>query len=279
MKLSCLPVSLYPDLTAGALTPADWVRCAARVGLDGGDLSVLHLTRQPAALADLRRIADGEGIRLVILATYADFTHPDPAHRARQRDEIRGWIDAAVALGMGYVRVTAGQSRPGVAVEAGLQWAAEGLAAAAAHGDAANVTILFENHVRGAAWTQNDFTQPAARFLDVVNRTRQTSLKVLFDTANAQALHDDPHMVLRQVIDRLGAVHLSDIKQRGTFEPTMLGTGVTPLDALCREIVASGFDGWVSIEEASRTGPAGIAQAVGYADRLWQRCGGKSRRV
>jgi sugar phosphate isomerase/epimerase len=111
----------------------------------------------------------------------------------------------------------------------------------------------------------------------VLTRIRHTSVKVLFDTANSQGLDDDPHAVLDRAIDQLGAVHLSDIRQRGTFEPTMLGTGVTPLEALCRKIIASGFDGWVSIEEASRTGTAGIAQAVDYADRLWQRCGGAAR--
>jgi sugar phosphate isomerase/epimerase len=277
MKLSCLPVSLYPDLTAGTMTVADWIRCAARLGLDGADLSVLHVSRRPSDLADLRRLAEAEGIRLAMLVTYADFTHPDSAFRMRQRDDLRGWIDAAAALGVGYVRVTAGQSRPEVPEAMGLEWAAEGLTAAAADGDAAGVTILFENHVRGAAWTHNDFTQPASRFLDVLQRTRHTSLKVLFDTANPQALGDDPRFVLGRAIDRLGAVHLSDIKQCGTFEPTLLGTGVTPLDELCKTIVAAGFDGWVSIEEASRTGTEGLAHAVSYADRLWARNGGGRR--
>jgi sugar phosphate isomerase/epimerase len=42
-------------------------------------------------------------------------------------------------------------------------------------------------------------------------------------------------------------------------------------------MVGRGFDGWLSIEEASRTGEEGFRQAVAYADAAWVRAGGRSR--
>lgn len=278
MKLSCLPVSLYPDLASGRLTLAGWFRLAAELGFDGADLSVAHIAdRTPAYLEGLRRQAGEAGVQLLMLATYTDFTHPDAAERARQVDDLRAWIEAANHLGMRFIRVTAGQAHPGVSEAGGLSWAAEGLVACLGDAAAAGVELLYENHVRGAVWSQNDFTQPVSRFLEVVRRTDGTSLKILFDTANALALNDDPLELLPQVLDRVGAVHLSDIRRAGAFEPTIIGTGATPIPQLFQLLVQHGFDGWVSIEEGSRIGEQSFRQAVAYADQAWVAAGGHPR--
>jgi sugar phosphate isomerase/epimerase len=269
MKLSCLPVSLYPDLTARRLTPAGWFRLAAALGLDGADLSVAHVPdRSGAALDTLRRDAEAAGVTIAMLATYTDFTHPDAAERARQQEDLRAWIAAAQRLGVPQLRVTAGQAHPGVAEADGLAWAADGLTARLDEARAAGVKLLYENHVRGAFWSHNDFTQPADRFLDVVRRTGASDLGILFDTANPLALNDDPHTLLAAVLPRVGAVHISDIRRAGAFEPTVIGTGVAPLATLVQTLAAAGFDGWYSIEEASRTGEEGLRRAVAFVRGL-----------
>jgi sugar phosphate isomerase/epimerase len=278
MNLSCLPVSLYPDLAAGRLTPGGWFRQAHELGLDGADLSVAHVTsRAPTHLDELRREAEAAGVRIVMLATYSDFTLPGAAERARQVDDVRAWIEAAARLGVAFLRLTAGQAHPGVAHQAGLAWAAEGLTACLEAAAAAGVRLLYENHVRGAVWSYNDFTQPAERFLELVRRTAGSELGILFDTANCLALGDDPLAVLQQVRERVGAVHLSDIRRAGAFEPTVIGTGVAPIVQLLQFLVQGGFDGWISIEEASRSGEAGFRQAVAFADRAWIEAGGRPR--
>ena len=43
MKLSCLPVSLFPEIISGRMSVAEWAKLATEVGLDGLDLSVLFL--------------------------------------------------------------------------------------------------------------------------------------------------------------------------------------------------------------------------------------------
>jgi sugar phosphate isomerase/epimerase len=278
MKLSCLPVSLYPDLRAGRLALSEWFRMAADLGLDGADLSVAHVaSRAPEVLGQLRQDACDAGIELSMLVTYSDFTHPDPAYRRGQVDEVRHWIDAAARLRVRFLRLTAGQAHAGVSEADGLQWATDGLTACLDVAQAAGVRLLYENHTKGSIWDYNDFTQPADRFLEVVRRTASTELGILFDTANCLALNDDPPAVLDAVIDRVGAVHLSDIRQCGTFEPTTIGTGVAPLRALLRQLVASGYDGWINIEEASRTGVEGFRKAVAFVDAVWVEVGGRGR--
>jgi sugar phosphate isomerase/epimerase len=274
MKLSCLPVSLYTDLSAGRLTLADWFNLAGQLGLDGADMSVAHLaSRKPADLAQLRAQAEAAGVRIVMLVTYSDFTQPDLAQRRRQLDELKANIEAAAHLGASFLRVTAGQAHPGVDRADGIHWAVEGLTAALNVAAETGITLTYENHTIGYGWTHYDFSQPADIFLEIVTRTAGTPLKILFDTANNLASGDDPLAVLEQVKERIAMLHINDIRRAGQFEPVVVGTGVVPLLEIFQIIRAAGFDGWISIEEASRTGEAGFQQAVPYVKQLWQQAG------
>jgi sugar phosphate isomerase/epimerase len=260
------------------MTLADWFRTAARLGLDGADVSVAHVaSRRPLDLDRLRQQASDAAVDLPMLVTYSDFTHPDPEYRSKQIDDLRAWIEAAARLRVRFLRVTAGQAHPGVSERDGLAWAVDGLTACLEEARTAGIRLLYENHTRGSIWKWNDFTHPAARFLEVVARTRGTGLEVLFDTANNLVLGDDPSVILEAVLDRLGAVHLSDIARPGAFGPTAIGTGVAPLRSLLGRIRSAGFDGWISVEEASRTGEEGFRRAVAYADRAWIEVGGAPR--
>jgi sugar phosphate isomerase/epimerase len=278
MRLSCLPVSLYANSAPSSAHPGEWFQLAASLGLDGADLSVVQLPdRSSTALDAVRQEAEDRGLPIVMLATYSDFTHPTAAERSRQREEIRRWIDAAERLAARFLRLTAGQAHPGVDEATGIGWAADGLTAGLDHAAKAGVRLLYENHVRGVVWSWNDFTQPAARFLEVVRRTAGSGLEILFDTANCSALGDDTMSVLSEVRDRVGAIHVSDIRQRGTFEPTRIGTGVAPIREVLERMVMQGFDGWMSIEEASRTGNQAFGDAILFTDSVWTEAGGRVR--
>jgi sugar phosphate isomerase/epimerase len=280
MKLSCLPVSLYPELSAGTRTLQDWFRLAAELGLDGADVSVVHLAETGAAyLRGVRSQATDLGIEIAMLVTYADFTHPDAAERARQVDELRRFIATAESLGASFIRVTAGQAHPGLERAAGIEWAVAGLTACLDDAAAAGVTLCYENHTKGYAWTYNDFSQPSDIFLEIVARTSGSGLKLLFDTANTLATGDDPLRVLAQVKDRVAMVHTNDIARVGYFEPVVLGSGVAPIVPIFQMLHENGFDGWISVEEAGKLGEAGFRRAIPYADQAWVAAGGQPRRA
>jgi sugar phosphate isomerase/epimerase len=280
MQLSCLPVSLYAELTAGRRSLGEWFDFAAALGLDGADVSTLHLgSRRSREVAAVRRRAMDAGVRIAIVAAYSDFVCSAAADRARAQEDLRRWIDTAAELGAAAIRVTAGEMRDGVEERDALAWIADGLIDAAAFAQASGVRALFENHVRGAAWQRNDFTQPAGRFLQVVRRTRGSRVEILFDTANNLALDEDPAAILDAVADRIGAVHVSDIRQRGTFEPTVIGTGVSPIAGLLSRLVQLGFDGWISVEEASGAGERAFREAVAFTEAAWRGAGGAPRRA
>jgi len=268
MRMSCLPVSLYADLSAGRRTLADWFRFAAELGLDGADISVAHLPgRDAASLAPIRHQAEDAGVAIPMMVTYTDFTHPDPAIRSHQSDELRSCIEAATHLGVGYLRVTAGQKHPGVERETGIAWACAGLTACLQEASAAGVTLCYENHTIGYGWTEYDFSLPSNIFLEIVRRTQGSGLQLLFDTANNLVNGEEPVPVLEQVIDRVAA----DMARKGVFEPTVVGTGVSPLTDLFRRLHQHGFDGWLSVEEGSKTGEEGFRQAIPLVRKLWEK--------
>ena len=279
MKLSCLPVSLYPELSAGTRSLADWFRFAAELGLDGADVSVVHLASTDAAyLKTLRGQAEDQGIQIAMLVTYADFTHPEAQERARQVEELHRFIEVAAQLGAPFIRVTAGQAHPGLDRAAATEWAVTGLTACLDDAASKGVTLCYENHTKGYAWTYNDFSQPSDIFLEIVARTEGTGLRLLFDTANTLATSDDPLRVLAQVKDRVSMIHTNDIARSGFFEPVLLGAGMSPIVEIYRMVRENGFDGWISVEEASKTGEDGFRKAIPYADQAWVAAGGAPRK-
>ncbi len=278
MKLSCLPVSLYGDFVSGHRSLPDWFRLAADLGLDGADVSVAHFDWNDRAELDfLRAVAQQAGVRIAMVVTYSDFTLPDPEARRREQSVVHAQIEAAARLEAPYVRLTAGQSWPGVVRAEGMAWAAEGLVQAAGHAKRLGVTALYENHTRGSVWRWNDFSQPADRFLELVAATEGSDLEVLFDTANNLALWDSPESVLARVQSRVAAVHLADIARPGSFKPVVPGTGASPHASLLKILRAEGFDGWISVEEASGNGLDGLAAGFRHADAVWQSIGGVPR--
>ncbi len=278
MKLSCLPVSLYPELSAGTRSLADWFRFAAKLGLDGADVSVVHLaSTETDYLQMLRGQATDVGVQIAMLVTYADFTHPDAVQRKHQVDELRRYIDVAAALRTPYIRVTAGQAHPGLDRTAAIEWAISGLTACLDDAAKKGVVLCYENHTKGYAWTYNDFSQPSDIFLEIVARTQDTGLRLLFDTANTLATGDDPLRVLAQVKDRVSMIHTNDIARLNHFEPVLLGTGVSPIVAIYQMLYETGFDGWISVEEASKTGEQGFQKAIPFADQAWVEAGGTPR--
>ena len=82
------------------MTLGDWFDLAARIGLDGADISVVHLdSLAPGYLRDVRSQADDRGLRIPMLVTYSDFTHPIAEERTRQRQALVRHIEAAQELG------------------------------------------------------------------------------------------------------------------------------------------------------------------------------------
>ncbi len=236
MKLSCLPVSFFPDIVAGRMKLSEWAKIGVELGLDAIDVSLLFYPDwSPQAVAQKRREVEDQGISLAMITTYPDFTHPDAAQRAQELDRARQTVDLAAALGAKFLRATAGQSHPQTGREQGVAWAVEGLSALVASARGSGVTVLFENHGKPGVWQYTDFSSDPEMFLAIYRGTADAGLGINFDTGNAAAYAADPVALLSQVVDRVVTIHAADaMVVNGEFRPMVIGSGPTPFAPLFR---------------------------------------------
>jgi len=271
MKLSCLPVSFFTDIIAGRMSVGAWARMGAEVGLDAIDLSILFVPdRSPAGVAALRREIEAQGVRVAMVTSYPDFTHPDARQRELELALEREVMTVAAGLGAELVRVTAGQAHPETGITDGIAWAADGLRRLVESMRTFGVTPVYEHHAKPGAWTYTDFSQPPDIFTEIVRRTADVGLGINFDTGNAATFAADPLALLDEVIDRVVSIHASDSAVRGELRHVLLGNGVTPYPALFQRLARAGWDGWICMEEASFQGRAGVEAAASFIRRIWQ---------
>jgi sugar phosphate isomerase/epimerase len=274
MKLSCLPVSFFADILAGRMSVAEWARLGAELGLEAIDLSILFVPdRSAQAVAALRQEIAAAGMRVAMVTSYPDFTHPDPAQRRRELQLAQEVAQVAAGLGAELLRVTAGQAHPQTGRAEGIAWASEGLASLVEATRGLGVRLVYENHAKPGAWEYTDFSQPPEIFLEIAHNTAGAGLGINFDTGNAAAFAPDPLALLEAVLERVVSVHASDTARRGQLQHTLLGSGVTPFAALFGCLRRAGWDGWICMEEASNQGRAGVAAAADFVRRCWETAG------
>jgi sugar phosphate isomerase/epimerase len=271
MQLSCLPVSFFSDIIEGRMSVGEWARMGASVGLDAVDLSILFVPdRSAPAVAAVRREVEDAGMRVAMVSSYPDFTHPDPAQRQNELVMEQEVFAVAAGLGAEMVRVTDGQAHPETSRGEGIEWAVEGLSRLVESVRHTDVTPVFENHAKPGAWEYTDFSQSPDVFLEIVAGTAAVGLGINFDTGNAAAFADDPVQLLDQVIDRVISIHAADTETKGELRHVLLGTGVAPFPAVFNHLIQSGWDGWICMEEASYQGREGLEAATRFVRQTWQ---------
>ncbi|NCB31105.1 MAG: sugar phosphate isomerase/epimerase [Clostridia bacterium] len=270
--MSCLPVSLFSMIIQKKIPLEIWAAEAKEMGLDGFDISMMFLDNHtPVYLRTLQEKLEKVGLPIVMACTYPDFVHPAPLQRDRELAYLKRDIAVCSELGVKYLRVLAGQNHPGLTREEGIHRAVEGLSAASVAADKYGVQLVYEDHAKPGAWDYIDFSFPPEIFLEIVDRLRNTSVGVNFDTGNISSAGWQTIPVLEAIVDRIKTIHVSDTSTFGKFDPIMIGTGVTPNREIFRFLKKHGFDGWLCIEEASNTGLDGIRKAVAVTRDLWEK--------
>lgn len=269
-KLSCLPVSVYPEFAGGKTSIPDWGDIAGNIGLDAIDLSVL-MTRPldahalGAAASELKE----RGMPVDTVVTYTDFTHPDAACREREFDRFKADIEAAVLFGAAYLRITAGQAHPATGRRKGLELTIAYFNRAAEFAGKSGVKLLFENHSKPGVWQYYDFAGTPEVYFDIAGRLAGTKIDLLFDTANACFYKQPPLQMIERIFARVRRIHVADIITGKHLKPAPIGRGIVPLSGIFKFLKQAGFSGALSIEEASFNGFDGIKKAVVTTRDLW----------
>lgn len=272
MKVSCLPVSFFPDLSSGKMSIKEWACMAADIGLDAIDLSIMLVKNHtPVYLKQIRHDIETAGMSVTMMSAYPDFSHPDPLQREREVEYLRHDIAVSSYLGAKYLRITAGQAHPETPIDQGIQWVLDSFRRVASVSEDFKVQLLYENHSKPGAWEYPDFSQPTDRFLRIAEGLRDTGIGINFDTANPQIYGDDPLPTLQAILDNIVTIHVADTAEQGRLVPvpTIIGEGLVPFQEIFRLLKGNHFAGWLCIEEASNTGKEGIRKATNFVRKTW----------
>ncbi|MCL6546239.1 MAG: sugar phosphate isomerase/epimerase [Bryobacteraceae bacterium] len=265
MKLSCIPVTYFDAISSGRMPVERWFDFAAELGLDGVECGPLLLEPLgPVSAAQFRKLAEARRLEVSNYTGYSDFTHPDAAVRARELEHVRANIRLALELGAPSLRVLTGQQRPEVSRRDGVNWVVDSIRRAADEAARAGLRLNLENHTKAFTWTQFDFAIRGEVFLEILDRLKDAPVGVQFDIANPLVAGEDPLALFEKVRERIGYVHVNDVARPGVFEFVPAGSGVAPLRQVLAELRRQGYQGWVGVEEASRTGEEGFRKAVGF---------------
>ena len=274
IKMSCLPVSLFPMLADGSLTLKEMAIKMKALGFDAMDVSFFHLKEHlPNNIKKIKQDLEEAGLPIYMCCGYPDFTHPDELQRKREMDYLRSDIAMCSELGIPTIRVLAGQNHPETKREDGIRWAVENLTEAAEYGRQYGVTLLFEDHGKPTAWDCVDFTFVPENFLAIAKQLHENNsgVKINFDTGNIMAYGDDPLRVLKEVIGDVQTIHVFDMAKKGEVSPCLVGTGAVNFEEIFAYLKSVNWDGWLCIEELSRTGWDGVEKAGRYVRETWNK--------
>jgi len=294
MKIAAFPKCYEYDIGLHhTMSVFDWVEMA-RGGLEVEGLEIYDRFLTSLDRAYLEQVAEAvhaAGFAIPMFLCSPDFTHPDGDERRKAVDYETRMIETARLLGgPGTVcRILSGQQRPGVSREQGIEWVVEAIGQLIPVARSAGVVLGLENHYKDGQWSSVEFALKMDVFLEIVTAIEEREwFGVQYDPSNAVVAGDDPLALLAAVQGRVVSMHASDryfpedvtpeqIEQaRATtgYAPYLkhgvVGRGLNDYETIFRMLAASGFDGWISIEDGLN-GLADMQASVDYLRGLRRR--------
>ena len=279
-RISVFPKCWFDEFVRGERDYVQWIRDAARLGGDG----IEHydgFMHGEAEIAAAIRACEETGQAASMLCFSPDFTHPDPAERARQVERQRAAIDLTVRFGARHCRTLSGQRRPGVSREDGIAWSVDAIRRSLEYAEKHGVVLCMENHYKDSTWRYPEFAQAEDVYLEIIERIDSRHFGVQYDPSNAIVGGYDPIAFLDKVLPRLVTMHASDrsLAKGATLDDlkeadgslgysTKLrhgetGKGLIDYDAIFTRLASVRFAGWISVEDGMN-GLDEIARSVEF---------------
>jgi L-ribulose-5-phosphate 3-epimerase len=280
MKYSMMTCSLVRAFPRGG--PIDMKAVfdfTAELGLDALDQNGLY----GYAPADLKRMADDRGIRIICYTEAAHFACPSGTYgtpeapglpnvdRTRALDKFKSILDTAFALGAPMIMTPV----PGRAIAASVsreeneraradsrRWAIECFAAVAPLARAAGVTMTTEHFAApNSPFILSDELEEAVRAVP--------DLRITLDNGNVYTGGEDPIHAFERHKDRIAFIHFKDweIPERReegwftgldgrSYRPALIGQGVLDYPSMLKALRAAKYAGYINLEyEDSRVPP------------------------
>jgi len=300
-KISLAEWSLNKTLGAGKMTNLDFPRVAKDLGIDCiefVDQFFSGKARDKSYLAELKKRADGEGVKmgLIMIDTTGDLGAADKSARDGNVEKTFAWIDAAAYLGCATLRINARGAGSPEELRARMVETGTRLADYAAK---SKINVAIENHGGNSsdpqwlATTIKEINRPNfgalpdfGNFPAEVNRydavealmpfAKAVSAKAMKFTDNGQVAETDFYRIMRIVRDGGYTGYVGIESSVGSQEAEM--DGIKKTRDLLKEIReeqkrrkplfnGENLDGWTKIEGGEWTVEDGVL--IGRNGRNW----------
>ncbi|MFW6039990.1 MAG: sugar phosphate isomerase/epimerase family protein [Gemmatimonadota bacterium] len=240
-RISLAQWSLHRTLRAGELDPLDFpVFVRERFDLDAVEYVNTFFAdraRDHMYLSELRRRADGTGVRSLLIMVDGEgrLGDPDPDARARAVERHHPWVDAAARLDCHSIRVNAA-SEGGREEAAAL--AADGLARLTDYAAVVGLNVIVENH--------GGLSSNGAWLAGVIRRVDHPRCGTLPDFGNFTLADGSRYDAYRGVAELMPFARAVSAKSYD-FDAEGNETSIDYL-RMMRIVVDAGYDGYVGIE-------------------------------
>jgi sugar phosphate isomerase/epimerase len=266
MGFSCLPVSLYKQFYAGRLSIPQWSVLGQELGLNAIDINALFM--DDMSLGNVEAVRKELMLPVLMVSAYSDFTTTDHTQRNQQLETALDNIRKSQAIGAAYIRLTAGPAYPDCKVHRTIDNVYRCFEVCVAEAQRCGIMVLLENHSQPASWAYPDFNFHPTRVLRLWEKLQSLPIGVNFDVANAYALGNWQE-ILQVMSGRIETVHINDLACVDPLSFCIVGEGVVCIETMLRAIYATGFSGWMSVEEAGNQGLEGMAKAIANFRKLY----------
>lgn len=159
------------------MTYEDLVRLAVELDVDGLDMTVYWFPNtSDNFLLPLRRAAYRMGVEIYSICIRTDMCRPAGAEREKEITEAKRWVDVALKLGAGHIRVFGGDVPKGATEDQAAAWCAETLKTTAEYAGARGIILGIENH--------GGITERAERIIQILKQVNSPWAGVNLDMGN-----------------------------------------------------------------------------------------------
>jgi 4-hydroxyphenylpyruvate dioxygenase len=263
VKTSIATVSISGDL-------AEKLAAIAAAGFDGVEIFENDLLTFDATPREVGRMVRDAGLELALFQPFRDFEGMPEPHRSRAFDRAERKFDLMGELGADLILVCSNTSSVSLG---GVDRAADDLRALGERAAARGIRVGYE----ALAWGRHVSDHRDA--WEIVRRAGHPAVGLILDSFHTLSRRLDPDSIRAIPADRIFLVQLADAPRidmdlvyLSRHFRNMPGEGDLPVKDFLRAVLATGFDGWLSLEvfnDQFRGGSATSISVDGHRSLLY----------
>lgn len=197
------------------------------------------------------------------------WTDPDPHYRAIRREHTKRALRLAAELGAPCITTEpGGRLTPEQTYQEGSRIFYDELMPCVEVAETVGVQLLIEPE-------PDLLIEHFRQYLEFMQRIDSPAVGLNFDIGHAYCVGDEPQDWVQPMAQHTRHYHLEDIADTRVHRHLIPGEGAIDFDATLRAIVATGYDGWLTVELYPYIDNPDVAarQARAYLTALFQRLG------